>query len=136
MKELIDAYAALRSGTWKQRADQYCSVTGIPTNKLFRELIEAGLQFSDFHHLELLSHPDIIARAGSWIKTDIIKRWFKKSVKVERTVPIQYNHPSCAAGYLIAWACMIEEFHAAFRTANSPTEQSMEQAELRPLITQ
>jgi len=82
--------------TWSSMADKYCSETGLSKNEVFRGLFSAGLKYSDFAHLEELSHPEILERI-------IPHRTGKK--------PICRSNKSDVILYLRAWAWGIEEFH-------------------------
>jgi hypothetical protein len=82
----------------------YCSETGLSRNEVFSRLFAAGLHFTDFSHLEELSHPRILARM-------VPHRSTSKAVSRSRK--------SDVIAYLRSWATGIEEFRD--REANQPS---------------
>lgn len=51
----------LQFRTWETLVGQHCPIAGIPTNKLFAELLGYGLSQLDIINLENLSDPKILA---------------------------------------------------------------------------
>jgi hypothetical protein len=82
--------------TWGSMTEKYCSVTGLSKNEVFQRLFTAGLIYSDFSHLEDLSHPAILERMGPYRKT---------------TERVSRSRKSDVVAYLRAWAVGIEEFN-------------------------
>ncbi len=121
--------------TWRDLANERCSLTGISTDKVFSALMKAGLQFDDITELEFMSNVDVIERvkAGEWTHTVTRKRFLRRPKKVMEPIPIKHDNAAALVTYVETWAKMIEEFHAARQPA-PPTEAAMEATELRPLV--
>ena len=81
--------------TWSSMTEHYCSTTGLTKNEVFQGLFTAGLIYSDFSHLEELSHPEILARM------EPLRREKK---------PVLRSRKSDVIAYLRAWAMGIEAF--------------------------
>jgi hypothetical protein len=82
--------------TWRSMTEAGCADSGLSRNEVFRRLLDAGLRFADFSHLEELSHPEIVRRLGPYRR--------------DKT-PISRSRKSDVVAYLRAWAGGIEEFH-------------------------
>ena len=82
--------------TWSSMTDRYCSVSGLSENEVFRRLFAAGMKYSDFAHLEELSHPEIRKRMTPYRR--------------DKTA-VSRSRKSDVIAYLRAWAVGIEEFH-------------------------
>lgn len=76
-----------RGATWTEMAGVYCPITGMTTDKLFKELLGYGLTVQDITELEYLKNPQVLARLG--------KR------------QLDYRDPLCAAAYMRAWADLL-----------------------------
>jgi hypothetical protein len=94
--------------TWVSMTEGYCSETGLTRNEVFARLFAAGLRFTDFAHLEELSHPRILARMEPHRRTDRVVLRSRKSDVI---------------AYLRSWASGIEEFHD--HTRSQPARQEM-----------
>ncbi len=83
--------------TWKSMLGRHCPITGIPTNVIFRELLNTGLSQKDIINLEELSDGKILSKI-TMEKTSSagIGKWDKVDVR-------------CAILYMRTWADILEE---------------------------
>jgi len=68
--------------TWRNAVQVYCPLTGEPLHDIFKKLEEAGLNRFDMTHLEYLSNPEILRRAGIK-KTYTEKKQVKSGTKMK-----------------------------------------------------
>ena len=113
LKKLEDNIPPRKDGlraTWKQQSKAYCPISPeIPATDIFATLRAAGLNQTDFDHVEMLSHPEL--------KAD----WKAPKWHTERLNVIHYFN---------TWAAKIEAFHAV----KTPTDAQLDAVETRPLV--
>jgi hypothetical protein len=81
--------------TWSSMTAAYCPATGLTRHEVFSRLLSAGLQPSDFSHLEELADPEILARMAP---------------HRQEKGPVAKSRKSDVIAYLRSWALGIEEF--------------------------
>lgn len=101
--------------TWTSLAARHCPLTGEPEADIFKRLTEAGLEPTDFAHLEYLTHPQL--RAAT--RFQLFGKRHKAAPQVAR--------------YCLAWASLIEAHHAA-HSDSEPTEAQLNAVEHRELV--
>ena len=48
-----------QSGDWGQQGREYCQTSGLPIAKIVAEMMDAGLEPTDFEYVERLTHPQV-----------------------------------------------------------------------------
>ena len=100
---------------WSDMIGVLCPITGRPIHKIFRDLMDAGLTKQDMIHLEKLSDPRILKKAG--IKTTHTvpkksrKHWWNKAIITQvEECDYQYNESkNNLIKYLDAWISILQE---------------------------
>lgn len=91
--------------TWQDmsRSQQrkQCKTTGMNMNVVFQKLLDVGMKWKDFTHLELLSNKAILARAGILPEPRVYDEYGNDINYYER--------PANTIRYMRAWADMLEE---------------------------
>lgn len=96
--------------SWKVLVGQYCPVTGIPENEIFRELMKCGLTQRDITSLETLSDASVIARMGDLGTWAPKRKWYQlRSPSMRPRTKLDYGNQKDAANYMRAWAQLLEE---------------------------
>lgn len=86
-REIQDALFVL-PGDWGEKAYDACPTSGLPMDHIFEEMFALGLDRDDFGHLERLSDPAVVRRAGR---------------------PLSHTRREDAVAYLRAWADELDE---------------------------
>lgn len=86
-----DAQLKQINRTWREVCQKTCSITGMPTQKIFKILHERGLTAADIVHLEYLNNPGILAHSG-----------------IDRKQKNYFDKPANLLKYLKAWLCILE----------------------------
>lgn len=107
------------SATWKTLIGQHCPITGMPTQKLFRELFGYGLTQKDMLNLEYLSDRKVIARMNlheiKQVEIPTNRKWYQrnplpKNFRTENVpVLVNYQNKAHVIAYMIAWADLLTE---------------------------
>ena len=111
--------------TWSDLAGQYCPITGIPTQELFRQIMGFGLTAKDLVNLEYLDDAAVVAR----IDTKRIQETSKvKPGLFRRKIPtkLDYENKRHAALYMRAWADLLTEAGRADVPEGAAKEQPVE----------
>jgi hypothetical protein len=120
--ELDDEIPELIEGgnaTWKMLVGQHCPITGIPTQKLFRELLSYGLTQKDMVNLEYLSDSKVIARMKQEEpirkEPQAQRKWYQlrapklnAEMKKDRD-KLDYQNKKYVIAYMRAWADLLTE---------------------------
>lgn len=104
--------------TWTVLVGQYCPITGMPTQALFKELFSYGLTQQDIVNLEYLNDPKVKARmnfhalVGNEPPPELPKRkWYqwRKPATAQQKLKLYYNNKHHVAAYMRAWADLLQE---------------------------
>lgn len=100
--------------TWKTLVGQHCPITGMPTDKLLKELLGYGLTKQDIINLEFLSDPKVVARMNIKGKRRIRleRKWYqlpRYTTVEEAATKLDYNNKNRVIGYMRAWADLLTE---------------------------
>ena len=60
--DAIHEAAYTQSGDWGQQGREYCRTSGLPIARVVREMLDAGLEPTDFEYVERLTHPHVLKR--------------------------------------------------------------------------
>ena len=60
----IQQFALQKRGDWSEQVIDYCPTSGYPMDLIIGRMIEFGFTQSDLRQLEILSNPEILAKAG------------------------------------------------------------------------
>ena len=60
----IHASALVREGDWEEQANRYCPTSGLLIDSVLAAMFDLGLTRDDVRHLEKLSDPNVLRRAG------------------------------------------------------------------------
>lgn len=60
----IQKYALEKRGDWSEQLIDYCPTSGFPMDLIIKKMIEIGFTNQDLRQLELLSNPEILAKAN------------------------------------------------------------------------
>jgi hypothetical protein len=85
----IHASALAREGDWEEQANRYCPTSGLLIDTVLAAMFDLGLTREDVRHLERLSDPRVLRRAGR--------------------AQLRFNRREDALRYLRAWAELLEE---------------------------
>ncbi len=101
--EMSNALISIGNGTgmWSDHAEKNCSISNISHNNIFKILLDAGLKFKDFHHLEFLSDPQILKRSN------IVP--YGSKTKDNGSFDGHYKQKENFIAYIRAWADMLQE---------------------------
>lgn len=107
------------NATWETLAGQHCPITGMPTQKLFRELFGYGLILQDVVNLEYLRDPKVIARMNlsETVREEIQtkRKWYQrempKPTAIIKNVRVKLDHENKehVIAYMRAWADLLVE---------------------------
>ena len=61
----IHASALAREGDWEEQANRYCPTSGLLIDTVLAAMYDLGLTRDDVRHLERLSDPRVLRRAGA-----------------------------------------------------------------------
>lgn len=87
---------------WTAVAQQYCSLTDLPTSVVLETLFAAGMLPEDIESVEYCTHPELGGGGINW------------------------DDRKYAAAYLLSWSRAIEAWHAAHPAAQlAPTDESV-----------
>ncbi|MGF1485385.1 MAG: hypothetical protein ACFBZ8_13595 [Opitutales bacterium] len=90
--EQINRQAATeRLDEWSELANDYCPHSGLPVDSVIDQMLKAGLEIRDIHHLEYLSDKSVLAGLPGGF------RWLRR------------NRREDVAIYLRTWASLLEE---------------------------
>jgi hypothetical protein len=81
--------ALVREGDWEEQANRYCPSSGLLIDSVLAAMFDLGLTGDDVRHLERLSDPRVLRRAG--------------------VAHLRFNRRHDALRYLRAWAELLEE---------------------------
>lgn len=99
--------------TWTDMAEEFCPLTGMPKQELFKVLHDSGLTRKEIHHLEYLSDPEILERSGINVDGQYTTLETKKYLlffKYEAPRNVHYyQDPQNLLKYLKAWAEILDE---------------------------
>jgi hypothetical protein len=84
----IHASALVREGDWEEQANRYCPTSGLLIDTVLAAMVDIGLTRDDVRHLERLSDPRVLRRAGA--------------------SHLRFNDRGDALRYLRAWAELLE----------------------------
>lgn len=87
--EEIHASALVREGDWEEQANRYCPTSGLLIDTVLAAMVGLGLTRDDVRHLERLSDPRVLRRAGA--------------------SHLRFNDRGDALRYMRAWAELLEE---------------------------
>lgn len=117
--EIPEAIGEDTSATWENLIGQHCPITGMPTQKLFRELFGYGLTQKDMMNLEYLSDPKVIERVNiNESVQEVIpsrRKWYQlrtpKPTVTIKNVRVKLNHENKehVIAYMRAWADLLTE---------------------------
>jgi len=106
-------------GSWENLIGQHCPITGLPTQKLFRELFSYGLTQVDMTNLEYLRDAKVIARMNlnESVREEIPARrkWYQMrtaapTVLVKNVrVKLDHENKEHVIAYMRAWADLLTE---------------------------
>lgn len=124
--------------TWQNRIGQHCPITGMPADKLFRELFGYGLTARDMVNLEYLADEKVVARMNlQEVKTVTVRsprKWFPlnwTSATTTKTVTqratIDYENKAHVIAYMRAWADLLTEEGALDVACNEPENSLLPQ---------
>jgi hypothetical protein len=88
----IHRSALIREGDWEQQARDYCPTSGNLIDVVLAAMFNLGLTRDDVRHLEKLSDPSVLRRAGRHLR---------------------FNRREDVVGYMRAWADLLEQFDPA-----------------------
>jgi len=54
--------AIMTDGDWSEKAENYCSDSGLAIDTIINQMLEVGFEIDDITHIEYLSHPKISKR--------------------------------------------------------------------------
>jgi len=60
----IQKYALEKRGDWTEQLIDYCPTSGFPMDLIIKKMIDIGFTNQDLRQLELLSNPEILAKAN------------------------------------------------------------------------
>jgi hypothetical protein len=60
----IQKYALEKRGDWSEQLIDYCPTSGFPMDLIIKKMIDIGFTNQDLRQLELLSNPEILAKAN------------------------------------------------------------------------
>lgn len=108
-----------KGATWEELIGQHCPITGMPTQKLFRELFGYGLTQKDMINLEYLRDSKVIARIdlNESVREEIPARrkWYQlrtpaPTVLVKNVrVKLDHENKEHVIAYMRAWADLLTE---------------------------
>lgn len=90
-KEEIHQRAMQQHGDWSEQLNDYCPNSGMPMDRLIKELIDYGFDTHDLKHLEKLSDPSILRALP------ITERYLKHNTKPDVVL------------YFRTWASYLED---------------------------
>ena len=64
----IHQSALVREGDWEQQANDYCPTSGNLIDTVLAAMFDLGLTRDDVRHLEKLSDPEVLRRAGPHLR--------------------------------------------------------------------
>jgi hypothetical protein len=94
---------------WQRVVGTLCPITGIPTNELLRELLEAGLSAKDIVDLENLSNQGVLKRCDFGTKKTCTDRLLRPPLVKETPIEADCENSAHAAIYMRAWADLLVE---------------------------
>lgn len=84
----IHQSALVREGDWEQQANDYCPTSGHLIDTVLAAMFDLGLTARDVRHLEKLSDPEVLRRAGRHLR---------------------FNRREDVVLYMRMWAALLEE---------------------------
>jgi hypothetical protein len=117
--EIPGAIGENTSATWGTLIAQHCPMTGLPTQKLFRELLGYGLTQVDMMNLEYLRDSKVIARMNlnESVREEIPaqRKWYQlrtpRPTVLVKNVRVKLNHKNKehVIAYMRTWADLLTE---------------------------
>ena len=121
MKALVlNMRSEVAGPNWKLMVRKFCPITGVPTNEVFKALVESGMSATDIIELEELSNKKVL-RIGKLkdvykittkiSEPNLIQRLLGAKPKKTKTKELQahYTSKENAIKYMRAWADILEE---------------------------
>lgn len=110
-----------KGATWQTLVGQHCPITGLPTDKLFKELIGYGLTQQDIVNLEFMRDQKVLARMNidQLIPPPPRRKWYQ--FKKTHGRRLNYDNKNHVAAYMRAWADLLTEEGNADVAAAEPT---------------
>ncbi len=111
------------NATWTTLIGQHCPITGMPTQKLFKELYSYGLTQRDMIGLEFLNDPAVVSRIK--LPPTVIERMWRKPLIIPQK--LDYTNRKHVIAYMRAWADLLVERGSL----DSPDSEAKARAEVQ-----